>query len=136
MPLYRISRIIALLVFAALLASLWGCRSTSDTRRAERAPTERRVLRTASAPPTAEQLRDSPCGNPEWAKLPGLAGEEADEEDELPTGDDQPAGDQPGDEQPGTGGGEQPSTDDQPGDDQPGDDQPGGEQAYLMAPCP
>ncbi|MBA2663801.1 MAG: hypothetical protein H0U74_16050 [Bradymonadaceae bacterium] len=67
-------------VVSAALLSLFtvaslGCSSAPQS--AERAPTERRVLQSANAAPTAEVLKDSPCGNPEWAKLPGDAGEEA-----------------------------------------------------------
>lgn len=96
MPNHRINARWALLLTALLFASLWGCRSAPEaTPEGER--TQRRVLQPAAPePPPPEELAKSPCGNPNWAKLPGERGEEA---DETNVGDsDDEASDEPADD--------------------------------------
>lgn len=61
------------LSFGTLLgATACGGKST----KADRAPTERRTLQSNTPAPTPEILKDSPCGNPDWAKPPGSQGED------------------------------------------------------------
>lgn len=64
---------IAVALFTFLSATACG----GKAKKADRAPSERRVLQTEAPPPSTEVLKDSPCGNPDWAKPPGSAGEEA-----------------------------------------------------------
>jgi hypothetical protein len=73
---------------AALLASLSlgasGCSSSPE--RADRPPVETDDPLDMDAP-TPEQLADSPCGNPDWSKLPSGMPSEEEEVDEKPSGE-------------------------------------------------
>lgn len=64
------------LLLSALFLILGASACSSKAQKADRAPTERRVLQTNAPAPTKEVLKDSPCGNPDWAKPPGTAGDE------------------------------------------------------------
>jgi hypothetical protein len=79
----RLHRLLkAALLFAFVVTTLWGCRSAPEPA-PERDATQRRLLRPAAPePPPAEELANNPCGNPNWAKLPGERGEEAPVDDE------------------------------------------------------
>lgn len=67
-------RTLTFLLAIFLLAGAAAC--SGKSQKADRAPTERRVIQTSAPAPTAEVLKDSPCGNPDWAKPPGATGAE------------------------------------------------------------
>lgn len=69
--------ILAVSLFTLLGATACGGKSTKS----DAAPTERRTLQTNTPAPTPEILKDSPCGNPDWAKPPGSQGEEPVDQD-------------------------------------------------------
>ncbi len=66
-----------LAIIAISLSSILGATACGGkAKKADRAPSERRTLQTNTPAPTGEILKDSPCGNPDWAKAPGSQGED------------------------------------------------------------
>lgn len=64
--------IITVALFTLLSATACG----GKAKKADRAPSQQRVLQSKAPAPTGEVLKDSPCGNPDWAKPPGSTGPE------------------------------------------------------------
>ncbi len=64
--------IIALIASVTLLVSSMGCATGSSSTQKRNGPSESKSTDKQPPPetPTPEELKGSPCGNPDWARLP------------------------------------------------------------------
>lgn len=87
-------------VIAVSLSAILGATACGGkAKKADRAPSERRSLQTNTPTPTGEILKDSPCGNPDWAKPPGSKGPEPADADFRATKREKSADNKPADKQ-------------------------------------
>jgi len=89
---------LALIASVSLLLSAVGCASgSSSTKKQDRSRTSKSTdERPPPETPTPEELQGSPCGNPDWARLPDRQQESdddatEDEADEKPESEEAPA---------------------------------------------
>jgi hypothetical protein len=82
-------RFCVILAAACLLPTITSC-ATGQTSSSESASTSATSTDTQDQPPavpTPEELEGSPCGNPEWAKLPAGHEQSGDDGDTSPADD-------------------------------------------------